>query len=141
MGNNSAKALLLQSGFYIFAAGSGDVVNFFTRQLVSPIIGFVPSLVLAHFCGLLINFFFSKVLVFKTKDTPILPELIRFTISSAGGFSVQFCSALLALQFIKSALPLEQAENYSHVIGLGLSFGTNFFLHKFFTFKIKKEAV
>ncbi len=135
---------------YIFAAGSGVLVQYFVGSFICIRLLNLPferSILIGFICSIPIGFILSKLFAFDSrKSGNTRREIIKYGVSLLlSGFITTKGSSLM-LAFLEGNfgsgnlhLPIINYSfnwmgTFSHFAGMGFSFVCNFFLHRHFTF-------
>jgi len=115
-----------------FAAG----VNFLCRIGLNQFMSFRWAVFIAYLFGMLTAFLLSKYFVFETSGKHHLHELRDFTIVNIlAVIQVWLISVGLAEYLFPSIKFTFYANEFAHLIGLGIPAITSYFGHKYFSFK------
>lgn len=116
----------------LFAA----VVNFGSRIFFSTFMGYVLAVVLAFCCGVITAFVGNKHLVFKRGKEKTIKQFYIFLLINIGGLLQTLIVSLLFKNLVFPAFHFAyHTEEISHLIGIGIPVFTNYFAHKYFSFK------
>jgi putative flippase GtrA len=148
---NLSKILKSNALFgYLFAAGSGVLVQYFVasficlRYLGLP---FERSVLIGFICSIPVGFILAKIFAFDSKKSGNTKrEIIKYAIPLAISAFITTKGSGFFLSLLKSNFgegnmvlpyfdyPFNWIGTVSHFSGMGLSFLSNFFFHRYFTF-------
>jgi putative flippase GtrA len=135
---------------YLFAAGSGVLVQYFVasficlRYLGLP---FERSVLIGFICSIPVGFILSKIFAFDSKRSGNTQrEILKYSVSLILSAFITTKGASFFLTTLKSNFgegnmvlpifdyPFNWIGTLAHFSGMGLSFVCNFFIHRYFTF-------
>ncbi len=135
---------------YLFAAGSGVLVQYFVGSFICiRLLGlpFERSVLIGFICSIPVGFVLSKVFAFDSrKSGNTRRELVKYGVSLLLSALITTKGSSLVLSLLtrnfgagQMTLPIFDYSfnwigTFSHFAGMGLSFVCNFFIHRHFTF-------
>lgn len=112
------------------------LINFGSRIYFSSFTKYPNAIALAFCCGLFVAFLLNKRLVFKNGKQKVLRQFIIFFVVNIGGLLQTLAVALLLREwFFPSINFYFHIDEISHLIGVGIPLFTNYFAHKYFSFR------
>jgi putative flippase GtrA len=139
---------------YFLIAGTGAAVQFVSGSFFRNYVDFYTSVSLGYIVSFFVGFVLTKLFAFDARNTnKTRREMVKFGIVAGISFGITVGFAALTLQILHASdpkdfiynLPFEfiptkyrevnVTEASSTLVGMGLSFVSNFILHKTFTFK------
>jgi putative flippase GtrA len=136
--NNTVVKFFLSAGiaflvdvivYYVFVNfifGDDKVVFFGEKHSPNNL-----SLAISYSVGVVVNFFITKYAVFAESNLNSNKQFIRFSIVAAIGFFANYTLLRIFIEYLNFYPTLSRIAS---ALSLGL---VSFFVHKFFTFKIK----
>ena len=140
----SMKRRAKQIGKYSGAATFSTIVNICVRWLLSQIMDFHLSVIIAYVVGSIVNYVLSALFVFHIEGSAhhfAWNSFWRFMMVSMFGFIATFIFSTLARFILFKCFPNDSKnliELAAHIIGLNVSFVCNYFGHSFFSFSKKR---
>ncbi|MBO4319771.1 MAG: GtrA family protein [Treponema sp.] len=137
----SMKKRAKQIGKYSGAATLSTIINIVVRLLLSRVLNFHLSVLIAYFTGSVINYILSAFFVFHYKERShhlTWKSFWRFMMVSMFGFVATLLFSTIARYILFLCFPQDSKsliELTAHLIGLGASFVCNYFGHSFFSFR------
>jgi putative flippase GtrA len=123
-------------GRFLIAGGIAALVNILARLALSPLIAYVPSIVIAYVIGMATAYGLNLRLVFGRGDRGMPVEMTWFVIVNVLAV-VQTLVVSIALAWL--VLPglgiTRHAETIAHVIGVIVPVFTSFLGHSYWTFR------
>ncbi|MBC7919999.1 MAG: GtrA family protein [Ferruginibacter sp.] len=124
---------------FFLVAFAGASVNFSARIIYGQFLPFNLSIVPAYLTGMIVGFVLTKRYAFNAKASGnTRREMVKFLLISLLALAVTYVTSVSVLPLLNRHLAdvsLFFRQTFAHVTGMGLSFLTNFFGHKLFTFK------
>jgi putative flippase GtrA len=137
---------------YFLIAGTGAAVQFIAGSFFRNYVNFYTSVSLGYIVSFFVGFVLTKLFAFDARNTnKTRREMVKFGIVAAISFGITVGFAALTLKILHSSDPNDYfyklpyvSEKYKEVnvteasstlVGMGLSFVSNYILHKTFTFK------
>ncbi len=125
---------------FFLTALLGASVNFISRIFYRPYFDYETSVLFGYLTATAISFLPTKLFAFSAKDTGSTGrEMIKYLLIALLALGVQVLVAKYTLEWIANpffpSASTVVRETGSHVVGMGLSFLTNFFGHKLLTFR------
>jgi putative flippase GtrA len=125
---------------FFLTALLGASVNFVSQIFYRRYFDYVTSVLLGYLTATVVSFVPTKLFAFSAKNTGSTGrEMIKFLIIAIVALGVQVLVAKYTLDWVANPLfpkvSIFLREKGSHVVGMGLSFLTNFFGHKLLTFR------
>jgi putative flippase GtrA len=139
---------------YFLIAGTGAAVQFVSGSFFRNYVDFYTSVSLGYIVSFFVGFILTKLFAFDARNTnKTRREMVKFGIVAGISFGITVGFAALTLQIFHASnpkdliytLPLEVipaksrdinvTEASATLVGMGLSFVSNYILHKTFTFK------
>ena len=140
----SIKKRAKQIGKYSGTATFSAIINIVVRWLLSHVMDFHISVIIAYFVGAVINYILSALFVFHVEGSPhhfAWNSFWRFMMVSMFGFIATFIFSTLARFILFKCFPNDSKnliELAAHIIGLNVSFVCNYFGHSLFSFRKSK---
>lgn len=135
----AGKPLPGQIWRYLLTSGLAAIVNFASRFLYNLFFAFGTSVTLAYCTGMLVNFVFSKLYAFDSRNSgKTHREVLKFFVVAGLGLLVTYVVSTVLLYLLTryfESSHLEIQKTVSHVGGMGIGFVANFVGHKLLTFK------
>ncbi|RYE16911.1 MAG: GtrA family protein [Sphingobacteriaceae bacterium] len=142
------KLLKNQVVLFFLSAGVGFVVDVIVYYLMYnevfhhrkfsfanlTLTGDVLSLIISYTCNIVCNFLLTKYFVFAHSKLAPKNQFMRFALVAFVGF---FANLLLLRLFVKSFNMFPPVARIIAALSLGV---VSYFVHKFFSFNIKKES-
>lgn len=120
---------------FLFAGGLAAFVNIISRYLLTPHIGYQPSIIVAYLIGMLVAWQLSRAFVFTPSRDGRRRELLRFSLVNAAAalqvWAISVGLAEYAFPWIGFAW---HPEDVAHVIGVLAPVFTSYLGHKHFSF-------
>jgi putative flippase GtrA len=135
---------------YLFVAGTGACVQLLFGSLFQDwfSISYKWSIPPAYFVSLIVGFILTKLFAFDVRNTEKTQrEMVKFLMVSLFSGLLMWVTAIISLQIINYIFPKMEllmpfSEKRFHIdqllstiAGMGISFISNYYLHKTFTFK------
>ncbi|MFN3379032.1 MAG: GtrA family protein [Runella zeae] len=139
---------------YFLIAGTGAAVQFISGSFFRNYVDFYASVSLGYIVSFFVGFVLTKLFAFDARNTnKTRREMVKFGIVAAISFGITVGFAALTLNILHATNPSDTiyhipldfipakyrevnvTEAASTLVGMGLSFVSNFILHKTFTFK------
>jgi putative flippase GtrA len=135
---------------YFFVAGTGALVQFACSSVLQNWFGlsFGISLHIAYWISMIVGFVLTKMFAFDARNTEKTNrEMAKFLLVGLFSGEVMVLSAYLVLKFLNFLNPSSHIiipfstksfnfnQFFSHGMGMGFSFLSNYLLHQIFTFK------
>ncbi len=139
---------------YFLIAGTGATVQFIAGSFFRNYVNFYTSVSLGYIVSFVVGFVLTKLFAFDARNTnQTRREMVKFGIVAAISFGITVGVAALTLAILHSSDPndfiyqlpfsfipekyreINVTEASSTLAGMGLSFVSNYILHKTFTFK------
>lgn len=121
---------------FLLVGGLAAAVNFFSRILLGSFMTYLESLIVSYLLGFVVAYFLFRRYTFQSTQNDYKRELFYFVmvnifgIIQTGVISISLFE--YALNFVKSTL---WREEIAHFIGIGLPAISNYFGHKYLTFR------
>ena len=127
---------------FLIVGGLAAIVNFISRILLSDMMSYRWSIIVAYIIGMFTAYLLSRVFVFEKSGRTPLSELYYFSIVNLLAVcQVWGISVLLAeYLFPKSGFEF-YPEEIAHIIGLSVPIFTSFIGHKYWSFKPRVEKI
>ena len=133
--NNALKDFVA----FLLVAIVGASVNFGARIVYGLFLPFNLSIVPAYLTGMVVGFILTKRYAFNAKSSGnTRREMVKFLLISLLALAATYVTSVSVLSLLDRHLvdvSLFFRQTFAHITGMGLSFLTNFFGHKLFTFK------
>lgn len=139
---------------YFLIAGTGAAVQFVAGSFFRNYVDFFMSVSLGYIVSFIVGFVLTKMFAFDARNTnKTRREMVKFGIVACISFGITVGFAALTLKILHSSDPndyiykipygiipdkykdVNVTEASSTLVGMGLSFVSNYILHKTFTFK------
>lgn len=139
---------------YFLIAGTGAAVQFISGSFFRNYVDFYTSVSLGYIVSFFVGFVLTKLFAFDARNTnKTRREMVKFGIVACISFGITVGFAALTLQIFHASNPkdvlyqmpfefipvksreINVTEATSTLVGMGLSFVSNFILHKTFTFR------
>lgn len=139
---------------YFLIAGTGAAVQFIAGSFFRNYVNFYTSVSLGYIVSFFVGFVLTKLFAFDARNTnKTRREMVKFGIVACISFGITVGFAALTLQILHASNPADVIYNLpfefipikyrevnvteasSTLVGMGLSFVSNYILHKTFTFK------
>jgi putative flippase GtrA len=121
---------------FLIAGGLAAVVNFLSRLVLQPIMGFEWAVALAFLVGFLTGFLLNRVFVFPRSGKPVKVEMAWFFLFNLLAFPVVVVGAVILRDFaFRKFLSPGPADAAAHGCAILTPVLFNFAAHRLITFK------
>lgn len=121
---------------FLATGGFAALVNLVSRYLLTPVIGFEVSVVVAYLIGMVVAFILFRTLVFGRGDKSIGEESWRFTVVNLFALALVWVISVTLANVIFPALRFTwHAEDIAHFIGTCVPAITSYIGHSMYTFR------
>ncbi|TNC12113.1 GtrA family protein [Methylobacterium terricola] len=127
---------------FLVAGGSAAAINWLARILLSLVMPFWASMLVAYGIGMAAGFWLYRTFVFRGASTGPLPRqaAVFVAVNAVGAGVVLGVSAALVagLAALVPVLPLPAAEALGHGVGIAAGAVSNYFGHQILTFGTRR---
>lgn len=123
--------------FVLFLAtgGSAALVNLASRYLLTPVVGFKASIVIAYVIGMVVAFTLFRAFVFETSGKSIASESYRFVVVNLVALLLVWCISVGLAGVVFPAIGFAwHVEDVAHLVGTCVPAVTSFVGHSLYTF-------
>jgi putative flippase GtrA len=123
---------------FMVVGGFAALVNLVSRYLLTPVVGFGSSVVIAYLIGMLVAFVLFRGLVFQSSGRDVSDEVWRFVIVNIGALTLVWAISLGLARVIFPALHFHwHADDVAHFVGTGVPAISSYNGHSIYTFRIR----
>ena len=125
---------------FLIVGGFAAAVNFVSRILLSDMMSYRWSIIVAYLIGMLTAYTLSKFFVFEKSGRKPIHELYYFSVVNLLAVCQVWGISVILAEYIfpKSGFGF-YPEEIAHIIGLSVPIFTSFLGHKYWSFKPKYE--
>jgi putative flippase GtrA len=121
---------------FLAAGGFAAFVNLASRYLLTPIIGFEVSIVVAYLIGMAVAFILFRTLVFGRSGASVAAETYRFVIVNLVALTLVWIISVALADMVFPAIGFRwHAEDFAHFIGTCIPAITSYIGHSLYTFR------
>jgi putative flippase GtrA len=121
---------------FLAAGGFAALVNLVSRYLLTPVIGFEVSIVVAYLLGMVVAFTLFRMLVFDRSGASVAAETYRFVIVNLIAMALVWIISVTLADAVFPATDLRwHAEDVAHFIGTCVPAISSYIGHSMYTFK------
>ena len=134
-----AKHSVIRFVRFLATGGFAALVNLVSRYLLTPLVGFEFSIVVAYLLGMVVAFTLFRTLVFGRSGTSIVAESYRFVIVNIIALALVWIISVALAGVIFPAIDFRwHPEDVAHFIGTCVPAVTSFIGHSLYTFRSAK---
>jgi putative flippase GtrA len=121
---------------FLAAGGSAALVNLVSRYLLTPVVGFELSIVIAYLFGMVVAFTLFRALVFGRSGASVATETYRFVIVNLIALTLVWIISVTLADVVFPATGLRwHAEDIAHFIGTCVPAISSYIGHSLYTFR------
>jgi len=121
---------------FLAAGGFAAFVNLASRYLLTPIVGFEVSIVVAYLIGMAVAFVLFRTLVFGRSGASVAAETYRFVIVNLVALTLVWIISVTLADMAFPAIGFRwHAEDIAHFIGTCVPAITSYIGHSLYTFR------
>ena len=123
---------------FLGAGGFAAVINLVSRYLLTPVLGFECSIVVAYLIGMVVAFILFRTLVFGRSGASIAAESYRFVIVNVVALMLVWAISVTLVDVVFPAIGFRwHAEDIAHFIGTCIPAISSYIGHSYYTFRKK----
>ena len=127
--------LSVQFARFLFSALAAAAVNFVSRLLLDPFVGYSYAIVLAYIIGTVFAFFMYQRKVFGQGIRPLWQEIALFVFVTLAAIAQTLIVSVVLADHLFPAIHWNwHPKEIAHVIGMGVPMFSSFLGHKYLTF-------
>jgi putative flippase GtrA len=127
---------------FILTGGTSAVLNALSRILFSLVVTYELAIVLAYLVGMVTAYVLARIFVFPRSGRSAPQEFLRFALVNVVSLTQVWAVSVGLAYHLFPAIGLAwQPELVAHVIGLASITVTSYYLHKHFSFRMKRDPV
>ena len=121
---------------FLAAGGFAALVNLVSRYLLTPLIGFEQSVVLAYLIGMAVAFTLFRTFVFDRSGASVATETYRFIIVNFVALTLVWTISVALADVLFPAIGFRwHGEDIAHFIGTCIPAITSYIGHSIYTFR------
>ncbi len=121
---------------FLAAGGFAALVNLVSRYLLTPVIGFKVSILVAYLLGMVVAFTLFRTLVFGRSGASVGAETYRFVIVNLIALALVWIISVTLADAVFPAIGLRwHAEDIAHFIGTCVPAISSYIGHSMYTFR------
>jgi putative flippase GtrA len=121
---------------FLAAGGFAALVNLVSRYLLTPLIGFEVSVVVAYLLGMVVAFILFRTLVFGRSGASVATETYRFVIVNLVALTLVWAISVTLADLVFPAIGLRwHGEDIAHFVGTCVPAISSYIGHSVYTFK------
>ncbi len=126
---------------FLAAGGFAALVNLVSRYLLTPLIGFEVSVVVAYLLGMAVAFILFRTLVFGRSGASVATESYRFVIVNLVALMLVWAISVTLADFIFPAIELGwHCQDIAHFIGTCVPAISSYIGHSMYTFRESRHS-
>jgi len=121
--------------FFLGAGGFAALINLVSRYLLTPLVGYEASIVVAYLIGMVVAFALFRTLVFHRSGRSIGDESARFVIVNMVALALVWMISVALAKTVFPAIGFHwHAEDVAHFIGTCVPAVSSYVGHSIYTF-------
>jgi putative flippase GtrA len=125
---------------FVVVGGVAALVNFSSRILLGPLLGYVPSIVFAYCIGMLTAFVLNRMFVFKDAGNGIRHQALWFTLVNIAAVLQTVLISVCLARWVFPSIGMDfHPETLAHATGILVPVFTSYVGHKRLTFRRTKK--
>ena len=136
LAQGSARHSVVRFVRFLAVGGFAALVNLISRYLLTPLIGFEVSIVVAYLLGMAIAFTLFRTLVFARSGASLAAETYRFVIVNMIALTLVWIISVALADIVFPAIEFRwHAEDIAHFVGTCVPAISSYLGHSMYTFK------
>jgi putative flippase GtrA len=120
---------------FFLSALVAAAVNFLSRYLLDPYLGYDKAIVVAYLCGTVVAFFLYEYEVFGKGSRPVWQEIALFAFVTMAAIAQTLIVSILLYEHVFLWVNFQwHGKEVAHIIGMGVPMFSSFLGHKYLTF-------
>jgi putative flippase GtrA len=121
---------------FLVAGGLAALVNLVSRYLLTPVVGYEASIVIAYLVGMLVAFLLFRTLVFGRSGRSFGDESFRFVIVNIVALALVWVISVTLARTVFPALDFTwHSEDIAHFVGTCVPALSSYLGHSIYTFR------
>lgn len=131
-----AKHSVIRFIRFLAAGGFAALINLVSRYLLTPLIGFEVSIIVAYLLGMAVAFILFRTLVFDRSGASVVTETYRFVTVNLIALTLVWTISVTLADAVFPAIGLRwHGEDIAHFIGTCVPAISSYIGHSTYTFK------
>jgi putative flippase GtrA len=120
---------------FLLAGGFAAAVNLLSRFLLTPVIGFEVSVVVAYLIGMVVAYCLFRWFIFASSGRSVLSETLRFVMVNIVALVLVWCVTVILARLLFPAVGFKwHADDVAHLIGVCVPAISSYIGHRKYTF-------